>query len=172
MSIGRAAARHKSIVLPPIDLDVTLACEAPEVQAGLAYWREKAAGRPMPLRSDVKPEEIARLLPHLCLFELRKTPAGVELFPRLAGAKFEEVFGPIHNKPLATVLAPEILERWRGGAAAVVELAAPLRLTGNVLHQDKTFIRFEIIMAPLSHDGSEIDMFFLVSHFEMEELSF
>lgn len=166
MKTGRGATRYKTITLPPIDIDPDLACVAPRVQKGLSYWRDKAAGRAMPLRSDIKPEEIASLLPSICLFELRKSSGGLEMFPRLAGSRFEEVFGPIHNKPLATMLAPEIVERWLGAARAVIEVRAPLRLTGNVLHADKTFIRFELVLAPLSAEGDEIDMLYLVSHFE------
>ncbi|MEQ8268409.1 MAG: PAS domain-containing protein [Parvibaculum sp.] len=166
MPAMRGSVRHKSIALPPIDIDPDLACIAPRVQKGLAYWRDKAAGRAMPLRSDIKPEEIASLLPSICLFELRRSSGGFEMFPRLAGSRFEEVFGPIHNKPLATMLAPEIVERWLGAARAVVEVRAPLRLTGKVLHDDKTYIRFELVLAPLSTEGEEIDMLYLVSHFE------
>lgn len=168
MRIGDKNLSYKSLALPPIDLDARLDFVAPMVIKGLAYWQKKAAGRTMPLRADIKPEEIAGLLPSMCLFELRKRSGGFEIFPRLAGSKFEEVFGPIHNKPLASVLAPEIVERWRGAAHAVLEVRAPLRLTGNVLHQDKRFIRFEILVAPLSAEGEEIDMLYLVSHFETD----
>lgn len=167
MRMGTGNLNHKSIALPPIDLDAALECVAPEVREGLAYWQKQAAGRPMPLRSDIRPEDIVRLLPHLCLFELRKVPGGFEIFPRLAGSKFEEVFGPIHNKPLPAVLEPEITERWHGAAATLLEMGAPLRATGQVLHQDKSFIRFEMIMAPLSKTGEEIDMLYLVTHFSM-----
>ncbi|MDP1626408.1 PAS domain-containing protein [Parvibaculum sp.] len=167
MRMTNESLSYRSIALPPIDLDPALECVAPEVREGLAYWQKQAAGRPMPLRSDIRPEDIVRLLPHLCLFELRKAPGGLEIFPRLAGSKFEEVFGPIHNKPLPAVLAPEILERWRSAAAALLEIGAPLRATGRVLHQDKSFIRFEMIMAPLSTTGAEIDMLYLVTHFSM-----
>jgi hypothetical protein len=168
MATGNEGANRKPIHLPPIEVDAELAFEEPIPRAGLEYWRKKAAGRPMPLRGDIRPEEIASLLPHLCLFELTHLPGGgVDLFPRVAGARFEEVFGPIHNRPLTTRLAPEILERWRGVAHAMIEQGGPIRAIGNVLHEDKTFIRFELLLAPLSKEGSNIDMMLLVSHFSM-----
>ncbi|MDO8839065.1 MAG: PAS domain-containing protein [Parvibaculum sp.] len=168
MATRGEGAYRRSIELPPIDVDTELNFAASMPRAGLDYWRKKAAGRPMPLRGDIRPEEIAPLLPNLCLFEMKALPAdGVELFPRLAGARFEEVFGPIHNRPLATRLAPEILERWRGVARAMLDHGGPIRAVGNVLHEDKTFIRFEILLAPLSKDGTGIDMIFLVAHFSM-----
>jgi hypothetical protein len=165
---GGKNLRYQHIELPPIEMDAGLNCVSGVVRDGLSYWREKAAGRPMPLRSDIAPEEIIHLLPHICLFEITfHAGGGLSIFPRLAGAKFEEVFGPIHNKPLETVLQPEILQRWLGASRAVVAARAPLRAVGDVLHEDKTFIKFEILMAPLSRNGMDPDMMFLVSHFSM-----
>ena len=161
-------SRPNAIALPPIALDTDLDCEMPELSYGLNYWQRKAAGREMPLRADILPEEIPRLLPCVTLFEIRKQSGFLEIFPRVAGARFEEVFGPIHNRPLSTVLAPEILERWLGAVRALIEARQPLRGQGQVLHEDKTFIRFEILLAPLSKTGEELDMIFLVSQFEMK----
>ncbi|MEQ8281392.1 MAG: PAS domain-containing protein [Parvibaculum sp.] len=168
MVSGREGANRKSIELPPIEIDTTLAFEAEEPRKGLEYWRGKAEGRPMPRRNDIRPEEIVPLLPHMVLFDITRMPGGgVDLFPRLAGARFEEVFGPIHNRPLSTRLAPEILERWRVVARAMLEYGGPVRAVGNVLHEDKTYIRFELLLAPLGRDGHVADTMFLVSHFWM-----
>lgn len=168
MATGGESANRKPIELPSIEVDLSLAFEAPEPRAGLEYWRRKLDGRPMPRRNDIRPEEIPSLLPYTVLFDLTPLPGGgVDMFPRLAGARFEEVFGPIHNRPLSTRLAPEILERWRGVARAMLEHGGPIRAIGNVLHQDKTYIRFELLLAPLGRDGQSADTMFLVSHFSM-----
>lgn len=165
--MGNGGLWKRSISLPPIALDAGLDFVHPELIEGLAYWREKAAGRAMPLLSDIYPEEIPRLLPYLSLFELRRTGGVFELFPRLAAPKMEEVFGPIHGKPLHTVLAPEILQRWEGATRTVIEMGEPLRGAGEVLHEGKSFIAAELLLAPLSRTGDEIDLIFLLSHFEM-----
>lgn len=157
-----------AITLPPIALDTDLDCETPEVREGLAYWQSKAAGREMPLRADIRPEEIPRLLPFISLFEIRRQSGFLEIFPRIAGSRFEDVFGPIHNRPLSTVVAPEIRERWLGATRTMMEARQPLLGRGEVLHEDKTFIRFEILLAPLSRTGEELDMIFLVSQFTMK----
>ncbi len=168
MSTRGEGAYRKPIELPPIEVDRSLAFEAPETLAGLEYWRRKLDGRPMPRRNDIRPEEIPSLLPYTVLFDLTPLPGGgVDMFPRLAGARFEEVFGRIHNRPLSTRLAPEILARWRGVAGAMLEHGGPIRAFGNVLHQDKTYIRFELLLAPLGRDGQSADTMFLVSHFWM-----
>ncbi|MEP0708825.1 MAG: PAS domain-containing protein [Parvibaculum sp.] len=168
MSIGNGNAQPRDIVLPPIALEPARETVSPEVRDGLAYWRLKAAGREMPLHADIRPEEIPRLLPYVTLFELRRSEGALELFPRLAGAKFEEVFGAIHNKPLETVLSPEIVERWQGAARTLIEAREPLRAVGEVLHEQKTFIRFELVLAPLSRSGDRLDMMFLVCSFSMK----
>lgn len=159
--------RRRVISLPPIALDAELDFNHPELKEALVYWRKKAAGRVMPLLSDILPEEIPRLLPYLSLFEIRRAGGVFELFPRLAAPKMEDVFGPIHRKPLHTVLAPEVLQRWEGATRTVIEMGVPLRGTGEVLHEGKSFIAGELLLAPLSHTGDEIDMIFLLSHFDL-----
>jgi len=159
--------RRRAVSLPPIALDAELDFAHPELNEGLAYWRKKAAGRAMPCLSDIQPEEIPRLLPYLSLFEIRRSGGVSELFPRLAAPKMEEVFGPIHRRPLHTVLAPEILQRWEGATRTMIDMGVPLRGAGEVLHEGKSFIAAELLLAPLSLTGDEIGLIFLLSHFDM-----
>mgnify|MGYP003141210055 CR=1 FL=1 len=119
--------RPAPIELPPISLDAKLEFRSAALADSLSYWKKQAAGRQMPLLSDIRPEEIARLLPFLSLFEMRTQDGEFSLFPRLAGSKFEEVFGPIHKRELHTVLAPEFLERWHGAARAMIGAGASRR---------------------------------------------
>lgn len=154
-------------VLPPIALETELKFEMAVVREGCAYWQAKAAGREMPLHADIRPEEIPRLLPYICLFDIRRRAGVLDIFPRLAGAKFEEIFGSIHNRALDTVLAPEIVERWNDAARRMIELRRPLRGAGDVLHEGKNFMRFELVLAPLSKIGAELDMMFLVCQFAL-----
>jgi hypothetical protein len=164
MPSGQLHAWQGAAVLPPIALETELDFEMAGVREACAYWQAKAAGREMPLHADIRPEEIPRLLPYICLFDIRRTNGILDIFPRLAGAKFEEVFGSIHNRALDTVLAPEIVERWNGAAKRLIELRRPLRGAGEVLHEGKSFMRFEL-MAPLSKTGAELDMIFLICQF-------
>ncbi|MEP2829711.1 PAS domain-containing protein [Parvibaculum sp.] len=164
-------ARPAPIELPPIALDAELEFSSSALADGLAYWNKQAEGRQMPLLADIRPEEIVSLLPFLSLFEIRTQDGVFSIFPRLAGAKFEEVFGQIHKKELHTVLPPEILERWHGAARTMVEAGVPLRATGQVLHEDRSFITFELLLAPLSRTGDEIDILYLLSDFGMPSLS-
>ena len=159
--------QRRAISLPPIALDAELDFNHPALNEGLAYWREKAAGRAMPRLSDIHPEEIPRLLPSLSIFEIRRSGGVSELFPRLAAPKMEEVFGPIHRKPLHTVLAPESLQRWEGATRTMIDMGVPLRGAGEVRHEGKSFIAAELLLAPLSLTGDEIELTFLLSHFDL-----
>ncbi len=67
------------------------------------------------------------------------------------------------------------LQKWEqgkrqpGGAArTLIEAREPLRAVGEVLHEQKTFIRFELVLAPLSRSGDRLDMMFLVCSFSMK----
>ncbi|HEX2116643.1 MAG TPA: PAS domain-containing protein [Alphaproteobacteria bacterium] len=55
----------------------------------LAYWREKAAGRPMPDRRDINPAEIPDLLPWILLWDV--VPSGYRV--RLAGTGICDAVG-------------------------------------------------------------------------------
>jgi hypothetical protein len=126
MPTGPNRAWQGAPILPPIALETQLDFEMAEVREGCAYWQAKAAGREMPLHADIRPEEIPRLLPYICLFDIRRSNGTVDIFPRLAGAKFEEVFGSIHNRPLDTVLPPEYCGTVERRRRAPDRIAPPL----------------------------------------------
>ena len=63
----------------------------PEQRQIFDYWRSKCAGRPMPARGDIRPVEIARLLPYVSLIDVR--PEDQRLRVRLAGTQLREIYG-------------------------------------------------------------------------------
>ena len=55
------------------------------------YWRRKCAGRRAPARSDILPEEIRPILPHILLLDIvGDTP---RLKYRLVGTEFVQIYG-------------------------------------------------------------------------------
>jgi len=62
----------------------------PEQRQLFDYWRSKCAGRMMPSRADIRPAEIARLLPYLSLIDV---VGEARLRVRLAGTQLREFFG-------------------------------------------------------------------------------
>ncbi len=53
----------------------------------------------------------------------------------------------------------------------LIEAGVPLRAAGEVLHDGKDFISFELLLAPLSRSGEAIDTLFLLSQFDMPSLA-
>lgn len=62
----------------------------PEQRQLYDYWLEKAAGRIMPDRQDIRPADIPRLLPHLSLIEVLPDDSRCRI--RLAGTRLRDVY--------------------------------------------------------------------------------
>lgn len=62
----------------------------PEQRQLYDYWLEKAAGRKMPSRSDIKPTQIPRILPSITLVDIEKDFGKSRI--RLAGTKLREIY--------------------------------------------------------------------------------
>ena len=61
------------------------------VRQALAYWRSKQVDSRLPSRSDIRPEEVPRLLPYLFLVDVTRRPIGFRF--RLVGTAFTEWSG-------------------------------------------------------------------------------
>jgi hypothetical protein len=64
---------------------------SPMVHALFLYWQRKRAGRLAPMRADIEPGDIKRLLPFVCLSEVTKDPFDVRF--RLVGTSLVEATG-------------------------------------------------------------------------------
>jgi hypothetical protein len=62
----------------------------PEQRQLYDYWLEKAAGRKMPARSDIKPTQIPRILPSISLVDIESDFGKSRI--RLAGTKLREIY--------------------------------------------------------------------------------
>ena len=62
----------------------------PEQRHFFDFWLEKAAGRPMPDRSDISPADIPRHLPFVSLIEIEENPLNFRY--RLAGTQLREIY--------------------------------------------------------------------------------
>lgn len=119
------------------------------------YWDRVRRGRPAPLRSDIEPSDIRRILADTFILEV----AGREDYTiRLAGTRIcslycREMKGDnflalwsVHDRNAMSTLGTAIGE---DGAAAVVTLAATTA-SGHSLTA-------ELLMLPLSHSGDRYD---------------
>jgi hypothetical protein len=148
--------------LPPIIHDPTLSFAHPALVKAFAYWNSRRRDRAMPRRADITPQGMRSFLPHVALVEVKTRPGnGPDYFVRLAGAAIEEVFGKRTGRPLTEDVPPELAVRWRAQFDAVVNSQKPLRATGRIAFENKTWLEAEILCAPLSEDGTQVGMVLL-----------
>ena len=71
--------------------DEFLAVGHPVVDASMDYWHMLAASRAMPLRSELDPTDIPRLLPHAILLDVLRDP--LDFYFRIVGQHIIDNFG-------------------------------------------------------------------------------
>jgi hypothetical protein len=147
--------------LPPVTLDWTLDFTSRELKQALAYWTSCCGKRRRPVRDDLHPAAMAPFLRHVTLIEVRHLAMGARAYRvRLAGTYVEQVFGPISGQRIDQVLPPPISVRWQKCFDTVCEAERPLRLTGRVGFEDKSWLTGEVFLAPLGDEARPISMLF------------
>lgn len=102
----------------------------------------------MPSRSDLNPTAMKQFTPHIGLVEVcgnKEHP----YFIRRAGARWEDVYGPMTGKYLSDFLPPNVAETWYEAFDHVRDGKAPVRLTAEVDFKKKTWLSIEMLIAPL-----------------------
>lgn len=144
-------------------LDVPLLLEAH------AYWLDKRGDRPVPLRKDIEPTEIPRLLPNLFLVEILEQAPPMRFRIRLIGTAFRRFFP-------ADLTGLEISEESFGTDGArfcaewreVLERRQPrwARIRQKVGRDGIAEIGFTGLVMPLSRDGTATDMLFGITLYD------
>jgi len=153
---------------PPIVVDYDLKFRHPYLGAALAYWRACCRDRAMPARADLDPVDMRKFLPNVLLAEVVAGRRGPEIRMRLAGTEIEAVFGPMTGKALADALPRDMVARWALLAETVLAARGPVRFVTRIAHLGQEFITAEAVAAPLSSNGTDIDMMFAVVLFTTE----
>ncbi len=125
------------------------------------YWNSIRGARLMPARADIVPEAIVKLLPNVILMDVSRDPLNFRY--RLIGTEIERHSAGNHTGKWIT----DIPERappsnvWDNLQAVIEERRPSTRSVPYVgRHQD--FITTRQITMPLSSNGTDIDMLFLV----------
>jgi hypothetical protein len=113
------------------------------------YWQRLAQRRGgIPLRSDVDPADIPRLLPYLFIVE--RIAATRRYFFRLSGTGIRDIMGFENtNHFLDELLHGEDLNAVSAMFAQVMDYGACIRSTEGLTYSDQTFRRVEILRLPL-----------------------
>lgn len=161
--ITTADAAHDSSDSVP----VTMSGEqrlSPRLDAGLSYWHRLRRGRRMPARADIEPTQIGHLLPHIILVDIFRDP--LDFGYRLIGTQIESYMerslsgrrlsGIAHQGPLSAI--------WRN-FETVVESRAPRAGEVPCIGPHGDFLELHDITMPLSANGHDVDMLFVVAEF-------
>jgi hypothetical protein len=142
------------------EIEARIAASHPDIQAVVAYWRGKAAGRRMPQRGDIDPAELKPFLPRISLIDV--VPDERRFVYRLVGT--EEValrgYDPTGKSVGEGFFGPnrELAFQHYG---YVVEHRAPFCYRGDFDAQDGAIETEDVIFLPLSEDGESVNMILL-----------
>ena len=120
-----------------------------------AYWQSLAQHRGgVPLRDDIDPAAVTKLLPHLFIVEKIKDTG--RFFFRLSGTGIREIMGAentnhfldelLHGEDLATVSA--MFDQ-------VLDEAVCIRSIEGLTYSDRSYLRVEIVRLPLCKNSGE-----------------
>ena len=137
---------------------------SPGVAEVFDYWDRKRAGRALPLRSDIDPDEIRRHLPGISLVEVRRDP--LDFIYRLIGTREVAARG---NDPTGQRVA----ENWFGSDARdVVANYERVVASGSFLYDKDRFVRpdgryvlDESVFLPLALGGEEVAQIMVYSFY-------
>ena len=128
------------------------------VAAGYAYWRSKVRDGNLPARSEIKPSEIPRILPHTVLMDVHRTPE-LDFGYRLIGTRVVEHlhsdYTGLRMSDIDHQRAPSTI--WNN-CRTVAETGAPLFPHTPYVGPHDAFRRAEDLILPLAADGSTVDM--------------
>ena len=123
------------------------------------YWDAKRGRRRMPLRSDIEPAEIPRLLPHLQLVD---RVAGKGFRYRLTGSAIAQGYGfDATGKLTQEILTPARHKIASGHYSLVFDTARPLFARNGYIKGSFTVVMISRIILPLSLDGESVGMLLL-----------
>ena len=142
----------------PFNLDPGLGFQSPLLIDLHRYWLERRGDRAMPQRADIDPIHTA-FRPHLGFVVLTDVVEPLRFRFRLIGSTLTTVVGrDSTGRYLDEVYSPADYEYMIVAYRWVVAHQAPLRITGNLRHENRSWIDMESVDLPLSSDGRAVDM--------------
>jgi hypothetical protein len=137
--------------------------KTPVVRDAYSYWLDKCGDRSMPRRSDVRPEELRALLPHIFLVDIGGSP--LEFRFRLVGSEITALAGKEYTG--LAVNEADYGPQWGRIHKSYLNVAVSRRPEVdfyNAPWRDREFLYYERLVAPLSSDGEDVDMLFGCLH--------
>lgn len=142
---------------------------AEKLAAFRAYWDEIRGDRPMPGRHDLDPIDIPRLLPEVFLADVL---ADGDFRYRIVGSHIVEQAGAdFTGMKVSEVIHRGSQRELRKLYLHVVATCQPqYRRLRYRMRYTRLHSRYEVIVAPLSADGEQVDMLFGIAVYPDEEI--
>jgi hypothetical protein len=118
------------------------------------YWLERAAGAPMPARSDIRPGDIPHLLPFISLIEIHRSSWRFRF--RLAGTRIRDIY----DREVTGLYLDEIdwggrADYWHAAHQRVAETADPAQGVVRSPRAAKDHLVHFWLRLPLATDGPQ-----------------
>lgn len=132
-----------------------------DLEAFLNYWHSKRGPRLMPARDDIRPEEIRRLLPGICLLDLDYRAGHLErLRFRLAGTALYDMIGrDVTGLCLHDIIPPPVYRRVRHQFTQIIADGRPRYRRITWPRGPRPHVVYERILAPLGPPDGAPTMF-------------
>jgi hypothetical protein len=154
----------------PTRVDSTLAFEAEELREAHAVWKAAAAGRPFPLRADMRPRLMKRFLSQVALMDIVREAGRTRFRIRLTGTALERTFGGLTGRFLDEALPEPFRARWNATLMIPLSARCAVRSIGRVEYLNQTYLTAETFFGPLGADAQAPDSMLLVVHTHSDRL--
>jgi hypothetical protein len=129
--------------------DPHLSFENPALMGAAAVWRDKAAGRGMPLRSDLNARTLKAFLPNVAIVDVVDGPQARRFRLRVMGTSVSRLLGDHTGKYLDEAVASPYRERWRAALEATLDAGGPVRMWGRLDYRRQDYRDMEMLVAPV-----------------------
>ncbi len=127
------------------------------------YWLDMKGARDMPCRRDLHPADIVRLLPYVCLIDVKHDVKRYKM--RLIGTETVKALGKeITGKYLDEI--PEIEQHLKNRYEWIVRERRPYLVSDKLRWSQKSFLNFCSIGLPLSEKGQDVDIIMYGSYYQ------
>ena len=127
-----------------------------DLQRLLAYWQERCGAREFPRRADIDPIDFRFMLERIALTEVHEAPRRYRL--RLVGSYWYRLIGlELTGKWTHELPGANQRKLTEDFYAAMIDGRRPRFAERDVIVDDQ-LLHYEIMLLPLSEDGSRISM--------------
>jgi len=155
--------------------DPTLAFSDPCYGQLLDIWRSKAAGRPMPARSEMTARDLKDFLRNIILVQREEEDGVAHYRWRLIGTSVTQIVGHHTGKLFEDSVPAEHLSRWMQACNMILESGQPWRFLGHLHIQGREYLHGEHLYLPLADDNQSpsfvMGLCRYVSRFQNNEMS-